>query len=177
MQNRGQIIIGAAVILLGLLLLIGNLLDVDIGALCWPAGLILLGIWFLVRPQLVGPDTALRMRIFGPIRRVGVWQVTEQELWLFVGDVILDLAQAQVPVGETPIRVFAFVGNIRLYAPEDVGVAVSSIAFVTDARMLGQKRERFLAPAELVSDGYEAAERKVRLEAMGFVNDIRVRRA
>jgi predicted membrane protein len=177
MQNRGQIIIGAAVILRGLLLLIGNLLDVDIGALCWPAGLILLGIWFLVRPQLVRPDTALRMRIFGPIRRVGVWQVTEQELWLFVGDVILDLAQAQVPVGETPIRVFAFVGNIRLYAPEDVGVAVSSIAFVTDARMLGQKRERFLAPAELVSDGYEAAERKVRLEAMGFVTDIRVRRA
>jgi hypothetical protein len=164
MRNQGQIYIGAAIILIGLLLLIGNVFDVDVGALCLPLGLILLGVWLLLRPQLVGPDTALRMRVFGPI-------------WLFVGDVILDFTRAEIPPGETPIRVYGFVSSIRVTVPQDVGVAVSSTAFVTDARMLGQKRESFLAPVELTSDGYETAERKVRLETIFFVADVRVKQA
>jgi predicted membrane protein len=177
MRNQGQIYIGAAIILIGLLLLIGNVFDVDVGALCWPLGLILLGVWLLLRPQLVGPDTALRMRVFGPIRRDGVWQVTQQEIWLFVGDVILDFTQAEIPPGETPIRAYGFVSSIKVTLPQDVGMAVSSTALVTDARMLGQKRESFLAPVELTSDDYETAVRKVRLETIFFVADVRVKRA
>jgi hypothetical protein len=176
MRNQGQMFIGALIIVIGLMFLIGNVFNIDVGALCWPTGLILLGVWLLLRPRLIGPGTALRWRLFGPIRRDGAWQVTEEEMWLFVGDVILDLTRAEIPPGETAIRVFGFVGNVRLLVPEGVGASVSSTSFITDARVLGQRRESFLAPLHLTSEGYETAERKIRLETTFFVADLRVKR-
>jgi hypothetical protein len=177
MRNQGQVLFAILIILIGLVLLLGNVFDIDVGALCFPAGLILLGAWILLRPRLVGPDTALWLRVFGPIRRRGAWQVADEEIWLFVGDVRLDMTQAEIPLGETRIRVFGFVGNVRLVVPEGVGVSVSSMAFVTDARVLGQRRDGFLVPVHLASDDYETAERKVHLETMSFVADIKVKRA
>jgi len=175
MRNYGLMLIGVVIVLFGLMSLIGALFDIDVGDFCFPVGLILLGVWILIRPRLVRPDRALQTRVFGPIRRDGAWQVTDEELWLFVGDVNLDLTQAEIPLGETLIRVSGFVGNVRLFVPEGVGVSVSSTGLVSDVRLLGQRRDGFLAPIDLVSDSYETAERKVRLEMVFFVSDVRVR--
>ena len=177
MRNQGQVIFGILIILIGLMFLLGNVFDVDVGALCFPTALILLGLWLLLRPRLVGPDTRLRFRVFGPLRRGGAWQVADEEILLLLGDVKLDMTQAEIPSGETRIRVFGFIGDVRLVVPEGVGVSLSSMAFVTDARMLGQKRDGLLLPVHLTSDDYETAERKVHLETMFFVGDIRVKRA
>jgi hypothetical protein len=173
MRNPGLVLIGIVIISLGLMILVGNLFEVDIGLWCWPAGLILLGIWLVARPWLVGPDTALQARVLGPIRREGSWQVADEEIWLFVGDVRLDITQAEVPSGETAIRLFAFVGDVRLRVPEGVGVSVSSTAFITDARLFDQKRDGVLAPVRLASDSYEVAERKIHLEITCFIANIR----
>jgi predicted membrane protein len=175
MRNYGLMLIGVVIVLFGLMSLIGGLLDIDVGDFCFPAGLILFGIWVLLRPRLVRPDRALQTRLFGPIRRDGAWQVTDEEFWLFVGDVNLDLTRAEIPLGETLIRVFGFVGNVRLLVPEGVGVSVSSTGLVSDVRLLSQRRDGFLAAVDLASDSYEIAERKVRLETVFFVTDLRVR--
>lgn len=175
MYNRGQLFIGIVLILAGLAFLIGNLFDVDVWALCWPLGLILLGVWLLVRPQLVSPGTTVRQRLLGDIRRDGVWQVTDEEIWIGLGDVELDATRADVPVGETTIRILGFIGDVDVFVPQGVGISVSSTAFVTDARVLGQKREGFLFPVRLTSDSYETAKRKVRLETTFFITDLRVK--
>jgi lia operon protein LiaF len=177
MRNQGQVIFGILIILIGLMFLLGNLFDVNVGALCFPTALILVGVWLLIRPWLVGPDTRLRFRVFGPVRRGGAWQVADEEFWLLIGDVRLDMSQAEIPPGETRIRVSGFVGDVRLVVPEGVGVSVSSMAFVSDARVLGQRRDGLLLPVRLTSDDYETAERKVHLETMFFVGDVRARRA
>lgn len=176
MRNRGQMVIGALIIIVGLTFLIGNVLNVDVGALCWPLGLILLGVWLLLRPQLVGADTAVRQRLLGDIYRDGVWQVTDEEFWIGVGDVDLDMTRAEVPVGESKIRLFGFVGDVDLLVPEGVGVTVSSTAFVTDARVFGRKRDSIMFPFHQASDDYETAERKIRLEVTSFVADIKIKR-
>ena len=62
-----------------------------------------------------------------------------------------------------------------MLVPEGVGVSVSSTAFVTDARVLGQRQEGLLSPIRVVSDDYETAERKVRLELIFFVMELKVR--
>ncbi|MBE9508803.1 MAG: cell wall-active antibiotics response protein [Chloroflexi bacterium] len=177
MRNQWHVFIGILIILVGLVFLVGTILDVDVGALCLPIGLIALGVFMLLRPHLISPDTAMRLRLLGGVRRHGAWQVTDEEIWIGVGDVRLDMSNADIPVGETQIRVFGFVGDVRLRVPEGVGVSVSSIAFVMDARVLGQKRSRFFAPLHLTSEDYETAERKINLEANYFVGDVRVRRA
>jgi hypothetical protein len=174
MHNRGQLILGLAIILIGVLFLIGNLLKVDVGAL-WPVGLILLGLWLFLRPQLISSDTSTRQKLIGDVRRDGVWQVADEEIWLGVGDVRLDMTEAEIPPGESCIRVWSFVGDVKLSVPQGVGVSVSSSAFISDVRVLGQKREVFLAPVHVASEDYGTAERKIRLETTCFVGDVRVR--
>ena len=176
MRNQGRLILGLVVIVVGAVLLVGNLLEVVVGVLCWPTALILLGLWLLLRPQLISSDTAVRQKLLGNIRRSGAWQVSDEEYWLGIGDVRLDMTEADIPTGETHIRVWNFVGDVRLYLPEDVGVSLSSSAFIADTRMFGKKRDSFLAPVRMTSDDYETAERKIRLETTAFIGDIRVQR-
>ena len=174
MRNRGQLFIGIVLILVGLVFLIGHLFDVNVWAL-WPLGLILLGVWLLLRPRLITSDVVVRQRLLGDIHRDGVWQVADEEIWIGVGDVELDMTRADIPVGETRLRVFGFVGDVDVFVPAGVGVSVSSTAFVTDGRVLGQKRDRFLSTLHLASEDYETAERKIGLETTFFVVDLRVK--
>jgi len=176
MRNQGQIFFGAVILVVGLILLFSTIFHVDVGIFFFPTVLILLGTWILVRPYVLHRDSALRMSLFGPVRRDGAWQVTDQEIWLFVGDVRLDCTQAEIPPGETRISIFCFVGDVRLRVPAGVGVSVRSNAFATEAKVLGQKRDGFLS-THLASEGYEAAERKIRLEVMCFVNGVKVEQA
>ena len=177
MRKQGQplVVIGILIILASLALLIGTVLDFDVGVLCLPALLILAGIWLLARPYLVSPETALRVRVFGPIRRVGRWAVTDEEIYFLLGDAKLDFSEAEIPTGETVIRVYYLLGDIKMWVPEDVGVSISSMAVITEARLFGEKREGFFSHVELASDEYETLERRVRLEVVCFIADIRAR--
>ena len=174
MRNQGQIILGIVIIVIGLVFLAGALFDIDPGILCFPTVLILDGVLLLLRPWMVTPDTGLNMAFFGPVRRAGAWQVQEEEIWLVVGDVNVDVTEAEIPPGETCIRVFSFASTIRLIVPEGVGVLVAPTAFLTEARLFGTKRDLFLATIPLTNDGYESAERKIRLEPTMFVAEVKV---
>ncbi len=176
MRNPGQLIFAVVVIAIGAVLMADNVLDVDVWSLAWPIGIISLGVLLLLRPKLIGSDATVRQKLVGDIRRRGDWQVADEEIWLGVGDIKLDMSSADIPLGETCIRVYSFVADVRLNVPQDVGVALSSNAFYTESRMFGKKRESILAQVNLASDDYETAERKVRLEMSTFVADVRVRR-
>jgi hypothetical protein len=46
---------------------------------------------------------------------------SQREFWLFFGDVKLDFTQAQLPPGETHIRINGLIGDVDVIAPTDVG--------------------------------------------------------
>ena len=176
MYNKQQVFIGAVIVLIGVMSLLGNMVHVDIASLFCPLALIAAGVLVLMRPQLLDPNTPGRLKLFGDVRRRGAWQVTDEELWVGIGDIRLDMSNADIPMGETRIRTFSFIGTVRLSVPEGVGVSVSSTAFIADARVLGHKRDSVTTPFEISSDNYEAAERKVRLEVLAFIENLRIRR-
>ncbi len=176
MYNRGYLFIGAAVIVLGLLALVSALIGVDLCALVLPLLLIAAGIYILVRPRFAPPDVAMRVHLLGNIKRSGAWTVLGEELWVLVGDARFDLTEATLPPGETVIRVLGFVGDLKLVVPETVPVAITSIAFLTSSRVFGEKRDTFLAPFETTTEGYAAAESKLRFESWRFVTGVKVRR-
>jgi predicted membrane protein len=170
-------IVGLAIIGLGVVFLAGTVFRVNVWAFCWPLGLIGVGIWLLVRPSMVGPGTRVEQKVLGDVRRTGAWDVAQEEIWLGVGDVRLDMTEATVPTGETQIRVYGFVGDVDLIVPEGVGVSVSSWAVLTDGKVFGKKEQSFVVPLQATSDDYETAQRQVRLEAYFLVNELTVRRA
>jgi predicted membrane protein len=175
MRNRTQLYIGLGLILIGIITFLGIFFNYDFGAIFCPSILILIGIWLLVRPRTSVAGTE-NFRFVGDVRRRGDWKVEGQEYWGFVGDVDLDFTQAQVPEGETVIRSYGFVGTVRAYAPENVGVQVTSNAFISNVRMFEQKQDSFISPVEMATPGYNAASRKVRIEAIYFISDVKIRR-
>ena len=134
MGNRGRVIVGILVILGGVLILASAVFDVDLGIFICPGLLVLAGIGLVLRALFIDPESFLSVTVFGPVRREGAWQVADQEVWLLLGDVRLDFTEAEVPPGKTMIRVFAFIGDLRIRAPEHVGISVSSTAIFSGGR-------------------------------------------
>ncbi|HHX63791.1 MAG TPA: cell wall-active antibiotics response protein [Chloroflexi bacterium] len=176
-ENRNQLLFGILLVGLGVLFIIGNLLRVNVWAFVFPLGLIALGVWLLMRPQMIGPDTVITQRLFGDVRREGAWPVQDEEIWVGIGDVRLDLQDADIPWGDTNFRLYGFIGDVKVTVPEGVGVAVRSTAFISDVKSLGRKEEAFFGSVRLVTDDFEVVERRLVIDAGYFIVDVDVRRA
>jgi lia operon protein LiaF len=176
MRDKGALFIGIVLVILGALFLISNLLEVNFWPFCWPTALIAVGAWMILRPRMISPDTALEQKLLGEISRDGVWEVKDEELWVGIGDVELDMTRASIPLGETRLRVFGLVGGLEVLAPEQVGISIASTAFVTDGKVFGKQQERFAGTLDIASDDYETAERRVRIEVTRFATSLKVRR-
>jgi lia operon protein LiaF len=174
MQNRNQVVIGALLLLLGIGFLLANVLKISLWAFCFPVGLILIGVLLLVRPKVFDTSSISSWYLFGDIKRGSEWTPASEEFWLFFGDVKLDFTQAQLPAGETNIRINGLIGDVDVIVPADVGVAVSASGVFVDLRTPTDKADRFLSPANSASSNYAAAERKLHLSTTFVIGDIDV---
>jgi lia operon protein LiaF len=170
---RGQLAAGVVLLILGIVWLVGNILQIDFWAICWPTGLIVLGLILLFRPKLhlIGLGN---VHLIGEQRREGKWSVADEDIWTFVSDIHLDLSLASLPPGETTMRIYGFVGDVNLLIPREVGFTISSNAFFTDSNVLGESQEKFLSTMNYISPNYGSAERRIRLELSFFVVDLDV---
>jgi len=174
MKKRAQITVGITIIVFGCLLLISNLLQTNLWSYLWPLCLIGLGVWVLLRPRF-SLGAPIQYRFLGEIRERGRWTVRNREVWGFISDVDLDFTEATIPEGETTLRFHSFVGDIALTVPEDVGLCITSTAFVTSAKAFGVKQDYLLTGYETENSTYRSAGRRVRIELLSFVTDLNVR--
>lgn len=176
MRNRGMVFIALVIIAVGVLLLLGNLFDLDLGAYCFPVGLILLGLFVLLRPRAVPQGTRSSTVLIGDFDRSGPGELESEEFFGFIIDANYDLTKYNLPPGETVIRGFSFVNDIEIFAPADVGVEINGASFVTTFKQVGEEEETsILAPLNWKSDGYKMAERRIRFDLTQFVGDIKLR--
>lgn len=63
MHSRGQFILGGLALFVGLVSLLSLIFDIHFSAFCWPVGLILVGIWLLVRPRFSFLDDDIIIKI------------------------------------------------------------------------------------------------------------------
>jgi predicted membrane protein len=175
MRDQGQFYLGITIVAAGILLLLANIFNINLGILCWPAAFILLGVFLILRPKMVEPGTEMTQRFLGEVERSGPWQVVDEEFWYFVGDLELDMTQADIPYGVTNLRAIGFVGDVDIIVPADVGVQLSSTAFVSEVNMPEGKEETFLTPVNMQTSNYKLADRKINLKTTFFVGDVKIR--
>lgn len=173
-MRRSEIIIGSIVLGGGVLLFIGAIFDIDIWGLLCPAGLIGLGAWLIYRTRKDPSEGDVNIKFVGDIRRSGAWQPHNEETWGFVIESRLDFSEAHLPEGETVFRVGAFVNDLKVSVPIDFGVAVQSMAFMTESRINGQKQDTFFIPFIWESDNFATATKKIVLKPTCFVSEIKV---
>jgi len=174
MRNRNQLILGLGMILLGAIYLGANLLQIDLGRIFWPVLLILIGVWMLVGPRVAPGSWVTGVRFIGDITRRGDWDVADQDIRAFVGDVNLDLSQADVPDGETNFRIQSFVGDVDVIVPPGVGVSISTSGVVSEVRFFGKKQTAIFGPMHIETDGFAGAQKKVTIDLDCFVADVTV---
>jgi lia operon protein LiaF len=95
----------------------------------------------------------------------------------FIGDTVLDLTNAQIPYGETKINISAFIGDIKVYIPNDMdlGISVNSSSFIGDMQVLEQSRSGFMSSSQFKTPYYKEAGKKIRINVSAFIGDIKVK--
>lgn len=104
------------------------------------------------------------------------WELRPLNISHFIGDTVLDLTKAQIPVGETKITISSFIGDVKVYVPNDfeIGVQVVSSSFLGDVKVLGQREGGMFTNVNTKSPSYSDADRKIKLIVSSFIGDTRV---
>ncbi|MCR2807940.1 cell wall-active antibiotics response protein LiaF [Paenibacillus soyae] len=104
------------------------------------------------------------------------WELKPMNISHFIGDTVLDLTKAQIPLGETKITISSFIGDVKVYVPNDfeLGVKVVSSAFIGDVKVLGQKEGGLFTNVSSQSPRYSESDRRIKLIVSTFIGDTRV---
>jgi len=167
--------IGWILIGLGLIILMDNYLDISLWAIVWPLAFISLGVWLLSRDK--GKFNTTTQKIFGDVNRDGVWQVTNEEILLGIGDVNLDLTRADIPQGESKIRIMGLIGDIDFKLPQELGVWVTIQGLITDSKILGNHQEKFFSSTHEKSKNYTSTKKQIIIDIHLLIGDVSIQRA
>lgn len=173
-MKKWQIIFGVGLILLGLFSLLDVLFEINLGRFIFPLILIGLGLLIIFRNQLADPGVEVRMPIIGDVRKSGQWQAKKHEIWWFVGTTRLDFSEASFPEGESKIKIFGFVNDVKILLPADVEMRLGSFAFLSDYHGIKRREDRFFGIVEDQTENYALAEKKANIQITSFVADIHV---
>ncbi|MDH5607677.1 MAG: cell wall-active antibiotics response protein [Anaerolineae bacterium] len=176
MRKTGQVTLAWLLIGLGVILMAGNFFQIDTDRMLWPLLMIGLGVILIVRPGSLKPETGSRFSFAGDYVLGKNWKLDEGEFYLFAGEFELDLTKIPLPPGETTIRINAFSSEIVIWAGKDIGIQIDAKGFVTNLEKDDREEESIFVGILDTSEGYQNAQRKLRLETMGFVSEIDIRR-
>ena len=91
-----------------------------------------------------------------------------------VGDIALDLRDANLPEGETELAVLCWLGTIQVRVPREFGVDVTAQSIIGSVDVLGEREEGVVRDIHVRSEGYSARDRRVRLRLSTFVGELMV---
>jgi predicted membrane protein len=191
-RGRG---VGAARLALGLLLIVAGavtladglgLIDFSFGFLVsrfWP--LILIGLGALIlyesnRARVPGAasDRIEHDSIFGDFKLTQPgWQLRDVRVSTVIGDTKIDLNRARIPEGETVIDLRAVIGDVDIWTPPDLPVALDVQCVFVTVEHHGFKQDVMLRRYTNIPPGFESAPRRVRVRANLVFGDINLTRA
>jgi predicted membrane protein len=182
-RRDGRGIFGSIVIVLGLLLLLGNIYPEAniwsfIGKL-WPAVLILLGVYIIFNRQRMKSrvliSTAAHNSLLGDLRidyegkELGNINVSH-----VVGDLTVDLTKSRLKPGINNIYISAVVGDSQIIIPAQFPLKISAKILVGDI-IFDRRREEGLFPKlEHTDENFELSIDKLVVSINGVIGDMSI---
>ena len=136
--------------------------------------LVALGVLAILAAWRVRRFSRRLRRTIGHLRSARGLNVEDAMISTVLGDISLDLRDADLPEGETDLTLLCWVGAIHVRVPSDVGVDVSAQAIIGTMEALGRREEGLVRDIHVVSDGYESRERRLRLRLSAVVGELLV---
>ena len=176
-----QVFFALILIVLGALLLLGNLgLFALNWNLLWPVILILFGLWlvwraFVPRSQYRGSYDYWGFGDYAP--DLSGREIRGSTFSHGFGDFDLDLTRAVIPDGESFVRASHGFGDLTVVVPRDLAVRVHATAGMGDVSVFGDHAGGISPVRTFQSDDYASAARKVNLDASVGFGDVKVIRS
>lgn len=106
------------------------------------------------------------------------WELKPLNISHFVGDTEIDLTRANIPNGETTINISAFVGDVKIFVPNDLQLEISvrASAFLGDMSVFDRWEGGLFRNMKAESPQYTEADKRIRVNVSTFVGDVRVKR-
>ncbi|PZD94321.1 cell wall-active antibiotics response protein [Paenibacillus sambharensis] len=123
------------------------------------------------------PKTQTRSGFIGDIHLgQDYWELKPMNISHFIGDTVIDLTKAQIAPGETKITVSSFIGDVKVFVPNDyeIGVQVVSSSFIGDAKVLDRKEGGIFSHMNIETPHYHECDKRIRLVVSSFIGDVRV---
>jgi len=92
-MKRWQIILGITLVVMGLFSLLDVLFNFNPWRYIGPLLLIGFGVLVIFRPRIAGKNVKIQMPILGDVRKKGLWEATQHEIWSIVGTSWLDFTE------------------------------------------------------------------------------------
>lgn len=93
----------------------------------------------------------------------------------FIGDIKIDLSKAMIPEGESTIVISGVIGNVDIYVPSDLEMAVSSAVFIGDINLIGSKKSGLSTKVYAASSDFSESKRRVKVSVSLFIGDVDVK--
>ncbi len=174
-MKRWQLIVGIFLIFLGIVALAEALFNINLSRFYFPLLLIGIGTFLLIRPKITGSDIDVQIPVLGDQRKAGEWTVHDHEIWWLVGSNRFDFTEATFLQENTKININGFVVDITVILPVHVGLEINANSFVSELKAFDQKEEQFLSPLIYRSPNYDQAERRVVIQTVAFISEIKVK--
>ena len=176
--NSGEIFFALCLILIGALLLAGNLgIFAFNWNMVWPLVLILFGIWLVWRAFQPAHYIGGAAYGFGDYQPdLTGKEIRDENFSHGFGDLDLDLTRATIPDGKNSVRASHGFGDLTVILPRDLAVRVRASAGFGNVTVFDQKREGIGPNLDFQSDDYATAARKLDLEASVGFGEVKVRR-
>lgn len=164
-------------VIVGGLLVLDNF-HIDIFDYFWPALIIALGICFIyfgTRKKTATDSRHGEFRVFGDTSHAGFsGEIDGAEFSHFIGDTELNLSGVQLKPGVNLVAISNFIGDIRVFVPDDMAVEVHCSGAFGNYYLLDHKEDGIFVSATGKTPGYETAEKKLRIDCSAFIGDIKV---
>lgn len=105
----------------------------------------------------------------------GRFELSHLHIWHGVGNVVIDLSRAVVMQEEALLTVDGWVGDVTVYVPVDMPVAISAEVRIGDLEVFGHRQGGLNRLVAIRSEHYEQATQKVNLNISLIVGDIDVK--
>ena len=171
--------IGGYLVLLGAVFLLDSTGVIAIGAAglvgsAFGLALIVLGVLAVLAALRVRRFSRRLRRAIGHVRAEPAMAIDDAVISTVLGDISLDLREAQLPAGEAKMTLLCWIGAIHVRVPPGVGVSVTAQAIVGTVEALGYREEGILRDISVASVDYESSERRLQLQLSTVVGDLLV---
>ena len=116
-------------------------------------------------------------RAFGHVKSAGEWRLDDAVVRTVIGDIHLDLRDAELPEGEIDLTLLCWLGTIQVRVPASVGLDVEAQAFVGTVDVLGVREEGVIRDIHVRTDDYETARHRLNLRLSTVIGELMVVRS